>query len=169
MNFSIFLENYSKTVWTAITNSSHYVNATDFKTGQMLTEKPCKQNKNYKKLLPLQMYCIIYFLLVDMGMISLKTDFEDINITFFTEVWCFCLFIFACTISFISTCNTTFTNWVITWCKMFSRQPDRWYQVKSGPCDRSVLMKICFVAKTVRTNSWTSIVICLWKEWCGQI
>ena len=62
MNFSIFLENYSKTVWTAITNSSHYVNATDFKTGQMLTEKPCKQNKNYKKLLPLQMYCIIYFL-----------------------------------------------------------------------------------------------------------
>ena len=31
---------------------------------------------------------------------------------------------------------------------MFSRQPDRWYQLESAPCDRSVLIRISFVAKT---------------------
>ena len=30
----------------------------------------------------------------------------------------------------------------------FSRQPDRLYQVESAPCDRNVLIRICFVAKT---------------------
>ena len=80
-------------------------------------------------------------------MISLETVFADISITFFTEVQCLCLFMFACPILFISTYNITFTSWVITQWKMFSRQPDRWYQVDSAPCDRSVLIRICFVAK----------------------
>ena len=46
LNFKIFSENYHKIVWTAITHWSHHVKATDFKTGQMLTEKLWKQNKN---------------------------------------------------------------------------------------------------------------------------
>ena len=66
-------------------------------------------------------------------MILLETVFAEINITFFTEVLCFCIFRFARTILFICTCNTTFTSWVITQWKMFSRQPDRWYQVESTP------------------------------------
>ena len=70
-----------------------------------------------------------------MGMTLLETVFADVNITFFTEVWCFCLVIFACTISFISTYNTIFTSWVIILWEMFSRQLDRWYQVESSPCD----------------------------------
>ena len=41
---------------------------------------------------------------------------------------------------------------------MFSRQPDRWYQVESTPCDWSVLIRICFVAKKGWTISWARIV-----------
>ena len=40
-------------------------------------------------------------------MTSLETVFADIKITFFTDVWCFCFFIFACTIFFINT-----SSWV---------------------------------------------------------
>ena len=38
-NFGIFLENYQKTVRTPITHSKHHEKATDFKKGEMLTEK----------------------------------------------------------------------------------------------------------------------------------
>ena len=103
-----------------------------------------------------------------MGIMSFETDFADINITFFTEVWCFCLFIFAWTIPFISTCNTTFTNWVITSCKWFCRHPNRWYEVNSVPYDRSVLMRICFVAKAGWNNSWTRIVCAYEKNGTGK-
>ena len=40
-------------------------------------------------------------------MTSLETVFAEIKITFFTDVWCFCFFIFACTIFFINT-----SSWV---------------------------------------------------------
>ena len=92
-----------------------------------------------------------------MGMISLETAFEDISITFSKEVWCFCLFIFACTIIFITKYNTTFTNWIITHLKIISRQPEGWYQVESASCDASVLIRICFIAKT-GLDSWASII-----------
>ena len=39
----------------------------------------------------------------------------------------FFFFTFACIIYSICTYNTMFANWVITWWKMFSKQPDRWY------------------------------------------
>ena len=79
-------------------------------------------------------------------MMLLETVFTDINIIFFTEVWCVCLFIFACTVVLISTYNVTFTSWVITQWEMFSREPDRWYQVESTPCNKKVLIRIHFVA-----------------------
>ena len=56
--------------------------------------------------------------------------------------------LFAFTISSISISNKVFTNWVINQCNMFTRQPGRWYQMKWNPCDRSVRMRIRFVAKT---------------------
>ena len=52
----MFFGNDHKIVWTAITHSSHNIKVTDFKTGKMLTEKLWKGNKNWKKLVSLQIY-----------------------------------------------------------------------------------------------------------------
>ena len=46
MNFGIYLENYHKIVWRAITHSLHHVKAADFKTGKISKEKLWKQNIN---------------------------------------------------------------------------------------------------------------------------
>ena len=52
-SFRIFykfeFQSYHKIVETAITHASHHGKATDIKTGDMLTEKLCKQNINQKK------------------------------------------------------------------------------------------------------------------------
>ena len=42
----------------------------------------------------------LYLFWLTTGKILLKTVFADINITFFIEIWCFCLFVLACTIIF---------------------------------------------------------------------
>ena len=138
MKFGIFLENYHKIIWTAIIQSSHLVKAKDFKTGKILTEKLWKQ-----------IIWSIFFLVNYECDIAQNSFCRHKNITFCSEVWCFCLFIFACTILFIRTnkYNTTFTNCLISRWKMFSRQPDRWYRGALASCNRSVQISICFVVK----------------------
>ena len=124
------MENYHKAVSTAIIHSSHHVKATDFKKGQLLTETLCNQNKKIEKasFIANISYNLFPFRLT-VGLILLEILFEDISITFFTEVSCFSLFILSFTIPFISTYDKTFKNRVITQCKTCSRQLDRWYQV----------------------------------------
>ena len=68
------MENYHKIVWTAITDSSHDVKATDFKTGKMLTEKLWKQNIERATFIASISYNLFPFQLT-MGMISLERVF----------------------------------------------------------------------------------------------
>ena len=99
--------------------------AKEFKTGWNSFKTVLKQvliGKLWKKLekatvISNMSYNLFLFWLT-MGMILLETVFLDISITFFTEVWCFYLFVFAYTILFISTHNAALTNWVISQWKM---------------------------------------------------